>query len=131
LISRDALTKIFLKQWGKTTDDVNVIHYSHLWWKSNRIGKENSFRLTVEGLEFLTNILKIESYDINFPEVVSFSPQTIIFFERYLDCPYFLDHGCVTVFSERKSFELSLFSDDIEKFGLSKAMKTRNSDKLE
>jgi hypothetical protein len=34
----------------------------------------------------------------------------------------------ITVFSERKGFELMLFSDDIRKFGLLKAMNERDKD---
>jgi hypothetical protein len=34
----------------------------------------------------------------------------------------------ITVFSERKSFELYLFSDDIRKFGLVKAMNEREKE---
>jgi hypothetical protein len=34
----------------------------------------------------------------------------------------------ITVFAERKGFELMLFSDDIRKFGLVKAMNEREKD---
>jgi L-rhamnose isomerase len=48
--------------------------------------------------------------------------------ERYLDSPYYLTRESITVFTERKSFELYMFSDDIRKFGLIKAMNEREKD---
>lgn len=128
MIHRDALTKIFLQQWGKSTDEANVNLYSHKWWQSNRVNKQNAFRLSEEGFQFLTETLEIKMYEIPFTEPIELSPQTIIFLERYIDCPYYLTNQSITVFSERKSFELYLFSDDIRKFGLVKAMNDRQKD---
>jgi len=128
MIHRDALTKIFLKQWGKSTDEANVNLYSHRWWQSNRVNKQTAFRLSEEGFQFLTETLEIKMYEIPFTEPIELSPQTIIFLERYIDCPYYLTNQSITVFSERKSFELYLFSDDIRKFGLVKAMNDRQKD---
>lgn len=128
MITRDVLTKIFLQEWGKSTDDANVSLYSHKWWQSNRVNKQTAFRLSEEGFEFLGTELELKSYEIPFTEPIELSPQTIIFLERYIDCPYFLTTDSITVFSEKKSFELMLFSDDIRKFGLIKAMNERQKD---
>ena len=128
MITRDVLTKIFLQQWGKTTDDINVKMFSRKWWQSTRAGKQTNFRLSDEGFEFLTDELELKSYEIPFTEPIELSPQTIIFLERYIDCPYYLTVESITVFSERKSFELMLFSDDIRKFGLIKAMNERDKE---
>jgi hypothetical protein len=128
MISRTALTKIFLQQWGKSIDNANVQLFGRKWWQSTRVGKENAFRLSEEGFEFLTSDLELKSYEIPFTESIELSPQTIIFLERYIDCPYYLTTESVTVFSEKKSFELMLFSDDIRKFGLIKAMNERQKE---
>ena len=128
MITRDTLTKIFLEQWGKSTDDANLQLFSRKWWQSNRVNKKNAFRLSDEGYEFLTNELDLRCYEIPFTEPIELSPQTIIFLERYIDCPYHLTNMSITVFSERKSFELMLFSDDIRKFGLIKAMNEREKE---
>jgi hypothetical protein len=128
MITRNALTKIFLQQWGKSTDDANLNIYSHKWWQSNRVGKQSAFRLSEEGFEFLKTELDLQSFEVPFTEPIELSPQTIIFLERYIDCPYFLTTESITVFSEKKSFELYLFSDDIRKFGLVKAMNERQKD---
>jgi hypothetical protein len=128
MIPRDALTKIFLQQWGKSIDNANVELYNRQWWQSNRIGKQNAFRLSDDGYQFLVGELDIKGYEIPFTEPIELSPQTIIFLERYIDCPYYLTNQSITVFSERKSFELMLFSDDIRKFGLVKAMTERQKE---
>ena len=128
MISRNLLTKIFLQQWGKTIDETNVDMYSRTWWQSNRVGKDNAFRLSDKGYEFLVSELELKEYEIPFTEPIELSPQTIIFLERYIDCPYYLTNQSITVFSEKKSFELYLFSDDIRKFGLIKAMNERQKD---
>ena len=128
MITRDTLTKIFLQQWGKSTDDINVKMFGRKWWQSTRAGKQNNFRLSEDGYEFLVSELDLKEYEIPFTEPIELSPQTIIFLERYVDCPYYLTQMSITVFSERKSIELMLFSDDIRKFGLIKAMNEREKD---
>lgn len=128
MIGRDSLTKIFLQHWGKSTDEANLKLYSHKWWQSNRVAKQHAFRLTEEGFDFLVNTISIRMYEVPFTESIELSPQTIIFLEKYIDCPYFLTTESITVFSERKSFELYLFSDDIRKFGLVKAMNERQKE---
>lgn len=128
MITRDILTKIFLQQWGKSIDDANVSVYSRTWWQSNRVNKQDAFRLSDKGYEFLVGELKLQEYEIPFTEPIELSPQTIIFLERYIDCPYYLTNQSITVFSEKKSFELYLFSDDIRKFGLIKAMNERQKE---
>jgi hypothetical protein len=128
MITRDVLTKIFLQQWGKSIDETNVNLYSHKWWQSNRVNKKTAFRLSEEGYMFLTSELELKEYEIPFTEPIELSPQTIIFLERYIDCPYLLTNQSITVFSEKKSFELMLFSDDIRKFGLIKAMNERQKE---
>jgi hypothetical protein len=128
MITRDMLTKIFLQQWGKSIDDTNVKMYSRTWWQSNRVNKQDAFRLSDKGYEFLISELELKEYEIPFTEPIELSPQTIIFLERYIDCPYYLTNQSITVFSEKKSFELYLFSDDIRKFGLIKAMNERQKE---
>jgi hypothetical protein len=124
MIDRTSLTKIFLSQWGKSTDDANLKFYSRQWWHSNR-SSNNSYRLSGEGLDFLVNTLGLKAYKIPFTEPIDKSPQTVIYLSRFIDCPYFLTNQSITVFSEIKSFELHLFSDDIRKYGIIKSLNER------
>ena len=127
-MDKETLTKIFLKQWGKSADLVNVKLFSRKWWWSIRTNHKNSLRLSDSGFDFLTETLNISSYEVPFTEDIDLSPQTLIFLDRYLDCPYYITHRGITVFSEKKLFELYMFSDDIRKYGLIKAMKDRIND---
>lgn len=125
-MTRDTLTKIFLNQWNASIEPVNVEFYSRIWWASARVG-DTSLRLTTDGYNFLINILELKAYEVPFVTTIEQSPQTLIFLSRYMDCPYYLSNTSITVFSEEKSMELYMFSDDIRKLGLMKATKHRNS----
>lgn len=127
-IDRETYTKIFLKQKDRSTDDANIKLHLFKWWQSHRTKKSGGLRLSEEGLNYLLNELELRSYEIPFTEPIDLSPQTIIFFDRYMDSPYFLTNQGITVFSERKSFELYMFSDDIRKFGLVKAINKQLQD---
>ena len=123
--SRDDLTKIFLTQWNASADEVNVKFYSRKWWHSCR-KRDPSYRLSDEGYKFLLDTIGLTAYTVPFTESIERSPQTMIFLSRYINCPYYLTNQSITVFSEIKSFELHLFSDDIRKYGLIKATAERN-----
>ena len=125
MINKETYTKIFLQQWDKSMDPANVKMFQRKWFINNRTKGDGGLRLTMDGFEFLSDELDLVSYEVPFTEEIDLSPQTIIFLDRYIDCPYFLTNQSITVFSEKKSFELYLFSDDIRKFGLVKAMKNR------
>jgi hypothetical protein len=128
MISRETYTKIFLKELGKSTDPANVALHLQTLWQSRRTKKDGGLRLSDTGYEFLIRDLDLQDHEVPFTEQIELSPQIIIFFDRYLDCPYYLTHKGVTVFSEKKAFELHMFSDDIRKYGLVKAMNARNKD---
>jgi len=125
MISKESYTKIFLQQWNKSTDEANIKLYQRTWFINNRTKNGGGLRLTDAGFEFLQTELDLACYEVPFTAEIDLSPQTIIFLDRYIDCPYYLTSQSITVFSERKSFELYMFSDDIRKFGLIKAMKNR------
>jgi hypothetical protein len=128
MISKETYTKIFLKYLDRSTDDANVKLYLQRIWKSNRTKKEGGLRLSDDGYRFMIEELKLEEFEVPFDSNIELSPQTIIFFDRFLDCPYYLTEKSLTVFSEKKSFELYMFSDDIRKYGLVKAMNARKKD---
>jgi hypothetical protein len=46
----------------------------------------------------------------------------IIFLDKYINCPYYLAEDGIVVTNERKAMELMLFSGDIRKYGLNKAI---------
>ncbi len=46
----------------------------------------------------------------------------VISLDRFINCPYFLADDGIIVTNEKKAMELMLFSGDIRKYGISKAM---------
>lgn len=128
MINKETYTKIFLKNLNKSTDEANIKLHLQKLWQSGRNKEQGGLRLSDEGYEFLTSELKLEEYEIPFTEQIELSPQIIIFFDRYLTCPYYLTHKSLTVFSEKTAFELHMFSDDIRRFGLVKAMNSRKKE---
>jgi len=128
MISRELYTKIFLKDLGRSTDDATVKMLMNKIWQSRRTKESGGLRLSLDGYEFLIGEVGLDSYEVPFTEHIELSPQTIIFFDRFMDCPYLLTNQSLIVFSEKKAFELHLFSDDIRKYGLIKAMNSRQSD---
>jgi hypothetical protein len=128
MISKETFTKIFLQQKDKSADEANIKHHMYKWWQSHRSKDQGGLRLSDDGFDFLVNELELKMYEVPFTEPIELSPQTIIFFDRNMDCPYYLTNQSITVFSERKSFELYMFSDDIRKYGLVKAMNRQNKD---
>lgn len=128
MISRETYTRIFLKELEKSTDEANLKVTMDTIWQSRRTKNGGGLRLSDKGYEFLISEVELQEYEVPFTEPIDLSPQIIIFFDRYLDCPYYLTYKGLTVFSEKKAFELHLFSDDIRKYGLVKAMNARNKD---
>ena len=128
MISKETYTKIFLTQKERSVDPANVKLHLYKWWQTHRSKSEGGLRLSDEGFEFLVSELELKYYTIPFTDPIDLSPQVIIFFDRHMDCPYFLTNSAITVFSERKSFELYMFSDDIRRYGLVKAMNKQTSD---
>ena len=118
---KETYTKIFLKELGKNPSELSVKEYLPLWWKNTRDKGNSGLRLTDEGYEVLQQI-ELATYDIPFPVDMSFTTQVIIFLDQFIDCPYYLTNRSITVTNERKAVELTLFSGDLRKYGLSKAM---------
>jgi hypothetical protein len=125
MINSLTYTKVFLNLQEKSCDEANVKLHHRLWWQNTRTKDTGGLRLTEEGYNHLVNILELKEYEVPFTESVELSPQTIIFFDRFIDCPYYLTPKSITVFSEKKAFELYMFSDDIRKYGLVKAVNAR------
>jgi len=116
---KETYTKIFLNQLGKTSNDITVKEYFPLWWKNTRAN--GGLRLTDEGFDILTEI-ELATYEIPFPKDMPITTQVIIFLDNFIDCPYYLTNRAIHVTSEKKAMELHLFSGDLRKYGLTKAM---------
>ena len=80
-----------------------------------------SLRLTKQGLETIEQ-LDIKTYTIKFPDKIIFTPQTYLWLDEFVDCPYFVDKKQIKVTMEKMALQLMMFAGDITKYGLARAM---------
>lgn len=120
--NRETLTKIFLKQSNTAISAANLKIYSRKWWQNNRDKNTGGLRLTESGYHFLHDDLHLKFYEIPLPRDQKINTQTIIFLDQFIDCPYYLTERAIFVSDEKKSMELYLFSGDLQKYGIVKAM---------
>jgi len=124
---KETYTKVFLKELGKAVSDTNVKEYMPLWWQNTRNKGTGGLRLTDRGYDVLQQI-ELATYDIPYPKDMPLTTQVIIFLDQFIDCPYYLTNRSITVTNEKKAVELTLFSGDLRKYGLTKAMSRSKKD---
>ena len=75
--------------------------------------------------------LDLKTYDIKFPSKVIFTPQTYLWLDEFVDCPYYVDKKHIVVTMEKMALQLMLFAGDITKYGLARAMSKMDEQKNE
>lgn len=119
---KETYTKVFLKQKNIAISEVNLKQYMSDWWQNTRAKEIGGLRLTDTGYDFVRNELDLATYDVPFPKDFELTTNTIIWLDQFITCPYYLHRNSIVVLDERKAMELHLFSGDIKKYGLTKAM---------
>ena len=118
---KETYTKVFLKELGLSVNETNVKQYMPMWWQNTRSKNTGGLRLTEEGYNILQQI-ELATYDIPYPRDMPVTTQVIIFLDQFIDCPYYLTNRSIIVTNEKKAVELTLFSGDLRKYRLTKAM---------
>ena len=119
---KETYTKVFLKQAGKSITELAVKEYLPLWWKNTRDKETGGLRLTNVGYEFIKEEIDLQTYEIPYPADFELTTNTIIWMDNFITCPYYLSNRSIIVTDEKKAMELSLFSGDVRKYGLQKAL---------
>ena len=87
---KQTYTKVFLKQAGIAITEATLKEYMPLWWQNTRDKKEGGLRLTPTGFDFLIEKLDLRFYEVPYPKDKPITTQTIIFLDKFINCPYFL-----------------------------------------
>ena len=119
---KEVYTKIFLEQAGLPTDSEAIHQYIKKWFRNPREKLDSSLTLTDEGFEFLVTKVGLKSYRIQFPKDFQITTQVVLFLDKFLDCPNYYNKKEIFVFKEKKAAELMLFSGDVRKYGIAKAL---------
>lgn len=125
---KETYTKIFLKNADIAVTEASMREYMPVWWQNMRSKETGGLRLTDEGIMFIKDKLGLATYDVPFPPNFTLTTQTIIWLDQFIDCPYWLGKYGITVTEEKKAVELHLFSGDVKKYGLNKAIKRQEKD---
>jgi hypothetical protein len=124
---KETYTKIFLQQLGLAASETNLKQYMPIWWQNTRSKETGGLRLTEAGYDMLRQI-NLAVYDIPYPQDMPLTTQVIIFLDQFIDCPYYLTNRSIVVTNEKKAVELTLFSGDLRKYGITKAMTRQKKD---
>lgn len=117
---------VYSKQLHETSkSNLTIKDFRLTIWHNNRSNSDNGLRLTEKGFNLLKEDLELKSYEIELPKDQKMTSQILIWLDRFIDSPYYLEKNKLTVFKESTAFELYLFSGDLRKMGYAKAMAAR------
>jgi len=119
---KEAYTRTFLIAAGQEVTKEAVDKHHILWWQNIRSKGDSGLRLTQEGFEFCKDQADLESYEIQFPQSIKFTPQVFLYLDQFIDCPYYVTSKRIYVLSEKMALNLMMFAGDIKQYGLARAM---------
>jgi hypothetical protein len=119
---KTAYTRTFMQLLEQPIHDETVKTNYYTWWQNVRESYQaRSLRLTKQGFEMLESI-DLKTYTVKFPQKIIFTPQTYLWLDEFVDCPYFVDKSKIIVTMEKMALQLMLFAGDVTKYGLARAM---------
>jgi len=121
------LTQIVSTHLGWPTDAKAIEKNHTVLWQNPRKKAVGGMRLTDEGFVTFTEKMDMKSYDIEFPKEFTLTNQVTIWLDRFVDGPYYITKKSIVVFKEKTAVQLILFSGDVQKFGMAKAMSLKNN----
>jgi hypothetical protein len=124
---KHSLTKIVSEQLGWPSDLKSLNKNHVVIWQNPRKKETGGMRLTDEGFSVFTERMDMKSYNIEFPKEFTLTNQVTIWLDRFIDGPYYITKKSIIVFKEKTAVQLVLFSGDVQKFGIAKAMSLKNN----
>ena len=127
--TKTAYTRTFMGLLEQPIHDESVKTNYYSWWQNVRESYQaRSLRLTKIGLETVKK-LDIKTYEIKFPDKIIFTPQTYLWLDEFVDCPYFVDKKKIVVTMEKMALQMMMFAGDVTKYGLARAMSKMDDEK--
>jgi len=126
LDTKSQLTKIVSEHLGWPADAKSLQKNHAVLWQNPRKKDIGGMRLTEQGYEVFTTQMEMKSYDIEFPKDFTLTNQVMIWLDRFIDGPWHITKKSIVVFKEKTAVQLILFSGDVQKFGLAKAMSLKS-----
>ena len=121
------LTQIVSTQLGWPTDAKTLEKNHSVLWQNPRKKSQGGMRLTEAGFEVFVEKMEMKKYDIDFPSEFTLTNQVMIWLDRFIDGPWYITKKAIVVFKEKTAVQLVLFSGDVAKFGMAKAMSLKNN----
>lgn len=113
------LTKYIINCLGYPDDIKTFKRFIATFWVNPRIKEKGGLRLTDQGFEAFSQHLKSYKVDMEDKKQV-FENRHILWLDKYIDSPFYIDRKSVYVFSEKMAVQLVLFSGNLVKFGYAK-----------
>lgn len=128
LDDKTQLTLLISNHLSWLVDPKNLEKNISIVWQNPRKKLHGGLRLTDKGFDVFTNEMDMKTYNIEFPKEFSLTNQVIIWLDHFIDCPWYITKKSIVVFKEKTAVQLILFSGDVQKFGLAKAMSLKNEE---
>lgn len=115
--TKEALTNKVISKLPDSFTDLTFKKYHSAIWVNIRTNGERSFALTQYGFKTLTELLELKFYCIDLPSTLVITNKLLLWLDKFIDCPFFLDGRKIYVSKEQIAVQLILFSGDLNKFG--------------
>lgn len=120
------LTKYVLDQLNMDSDLKSIKKIMPVWWQNPRTKPTGGLGLTEKGYEAFVKA-DIRNYVISNEGLPVLTNKHIIWIDRFIDCPFFLNTKEIIVFGEKMALQMVLFSGDVVRFSSAKARKLSSS----
>ena len=115
--TKTAYTRTFLMLKDQPIHEESIKAAYFSWWQNVRESYQaRSLRLTKIGYEWIQS-LNIKTYNIKFPAKIIFTPQTFLWLDEFVDCPYYVDKKQIVVTMEKMALQLMLFRSEERRVG--------------
>ena len=118
---RIEIAKYVLGALGKPNDDTYAQKMLPAFWVNPRQKETGGLRLTDSGHEWM-QAADIKCYKIDLPKEINWTNKLIIQLDQFIDSPFYLTKKAIFVYSEKMAVQLVLFSGNIQKYGIARAM---------